>query len=149
MKQGDLVHIKPSMLEGRSASWAVNFGRRTLVIESMPAKGCTNAIVKLKDDPEGGGLRIRPADLVPGPYVATAPGRVELTPFPVLLDPGTVVRWKRKPSGAEADLWVVVASASNGHRLFPLGGSSRYYRSVPASSLDVVPVSELTGSVAA
>lgn len=53
-------------------------------------------------------------------------------------DPGSVVTLRGKDG-----LFVVTGTSGNGYRLFPLGGSSRYYRGV--SARQITRVTEIDG----
>jgi len=58
-------------------------------------------------------------------------------PVPVFLDNGTVVKVRAKNVDPDA-LYVVTGQVSRGYRVFPLGGSSRYYTGIPGDRLTVV-----------
>lgn len=83
----------------------------------------------------------------PAPASAEFNAPVTLTDIPRFLDNGTVVRFKRespyfKDTGDR--LYVsVAASADGGHRLFQLGGSTKYWRKVRVRDLEIVPVAEI------
>lgn len=95
------------------------------------------------DRPEGGRGVKAPHDMVyagPHPGETKGPGGAVVTEFasPVIFNPGTVVRHKRYPE----KLLVVTGITGDKHRLFPLGGSDRYYRGVPGAVL--TEVTEIT-----
>jgi hypothetical protein len=151
MQAGDTVHINPSLTAGRSAAWAVQFGGRDLVIQEMPGKGCKNAVVKIKDAPPGTrGLRIPPSDLVAGPFDAKAAYQSILSaPLPEILEPGTVVRFKRPTKAYLQGIFTVATASSDGkHQCRQLGGSAEWVRSVLAKDLIVITLPELAALLA-
>ena len=104
------------------------------------------------DDVNGGqGLRARAEHLlpftgeVPKPFTGEHPRRpvAQVTDVPITpnLWPGTVVRYAGKTG-----LFVVVASGTrpNTYRVFPLGGSDRYWKNVPQRLLTVIDPAKIT-----
>lgn len=130
------------------------------------------ALVKLKGDTDNVKTVVRIAKRNPktfkaelpdgrtvtGPHVlfTKAPAGTEfvstkaIVPAPALThhDPGTVVRFKVGNSiftKVGSTPYVVTACGSDGkHRLFPLGGSKRYWRGVLSTEFEVVPIEDIT-----
>jgi hypothetical protein len=115
---GDRVTVNPAMASGYPGVWTVR---------KVPtgSRGINYVI-----DPEHGGKGLR----IPAEYLLPANGAtVTAVPIPTVHDPGTVVKFRGKA-------YVVTASDRNGgHRLFPLGGSDRYYRGIMSGQFAVVP----------
>jgi hypothetical protein len=116
---GDKVVINPAMASGYPGVWTVR---------KVPAgsRGVNYVL-----DPESGGRGLR----IPAEYLSPAPTGATVTTvsIPTVHDPGTVVRFRDKA-------YVVTASdRKGGHRLFPLGGSDRYYRGIMSGQFAVVP----------
>jgi hypothetical protein len=132
---GAIVHINPQHADVAPAA----FVDVPLELKSLPrARNEKNAIVC----PPGGGrgLRIPPAYLVPGAPAEGRPNALSVAAVgATILQTGTLVRY----DGAEG-LWVVAGFSGRGHRIFPLGGSDRYYRGVPASRLTVIPADKVS-----
>lgn len=128
------------------------------------------ATVKLKGDVTGTVVRIvkrnpktYKAELpdgrtVTGPHVLfmAAPAGAEFVSTKAIvaavareyLDHGTVVRFKPGtslfPKTGSAPFVVVNCDREGRHRLFPLGGSRRYWRNIPSSDLEVIPMDRIT-----
>jgi hypothetical protein len=66
----------------------------------------------------------------------------------VFLDHGTVVRFKPGSSlfskTGSAPFVVVNCDREGRHRVFPLGGSRRYWRNIPSSDLEVIALDRIT-----
>ena len=128
---GDKVHLAPEYATPQYAG-------RTYLVEKVPARAGENYVVREEFGVRG--LRVKEHMLRAG----EAPSEVE--PMVTFL-PGTVVVF-RNPEHVKGDsrgYFVVCASEKNGHRLFRLGGSDRYYRSVKGTQIQEVPLSELHG----
>lgn len=129
---GDTVHITRE----DSARW---FG--TYTVEKV------NPTTYVLTNPQGGrGLRAQHGLVGAGPLPGTSvfdPATRTSTFNPgVRLNPGTVVRARLR--GVDPDqLWVVTGLVQKGHRIAPLGGSTRYYTGVSGVLLTVV--SEIEG----
>ena len=121
-------------------------------------RGTGETVVRIvKRNPKTFKAELEQGKFVTGPHGAFRPAPADaaftqsvpatLTEIPTFLDNGTVVRFKRESpyfKDTGDTLYVVIAvSREGGHRLFKLGGSTRYWRNVRARDFDVVPVSEI------
>ncbi len=111
-----------------------------LVVEKVPvgARGINYTV-----RPEAGGRGIKG-----GAYLFTTEAPLvnqplAMTPYVAPLLPGTVVRFKR-PTAKTSGVFVVTAEAGKGLRVSSLGGSSRYFTSVPQNTLEVIPLDRIT-----
>lgn len=122
-------------------------------------KGRGSCLVRIaKVNPKTFKAELEDGRFVVGPHAAftAAPDDAEfkstvpvatVTAMPKFYETGTVVRFNpdspyHKDTGDA--LYVVVAvNRDGGHRLFKLGGSSRYWRGVQARDFTVVPVGEI------
>jgi hypothetical protein len=120
-------------------------------------RGRGRTVVRItKRNPKNYKAQLEDGTFVNGPHSAftAAPAGTEFnletatpTAMPKFYENGTVVRFNAdspyfKDTGRA--LYVVVAvNREGGHRLFKLGGSSRYWRGVQSSAFTVVPVDEI------
>jgi hypothetical protein len=130
-KVDELVHPAAEF----ASLFPVALRNATLRVEKTPvgANGVNYTLM-----PVGGGRGIKApghmleAGAAAGPKsYAELVTEIESTP---ILFPGTVVKVK----GRGDALYVITADTAKGYRAFPLGGSDRYLRNMPASVLTVV-----------
>ena len=121
---GDKVVVNPAMLPGKYPGvW---------IVRKVPA-GSRGVNYVLDPESGGRGLRIPAEYLKPASEANGATADVVGVPYQVTHDPGTVVKFQGKA-------YVVTGTDRNGgHRLFPLGGSDRYFRGVTSARFTVVP----------
>lgn len=123
------VHMDPT----QSAS--AKFHGTTYIVQKVNPKN-----VKLQDE-DGNRVNASPFYLAPG---RANPNDLGPCPEPaVYFQNGTVVRLRNK-----AELFVVTGQTAKGYRIFPLGGSMRYYTGVASSALTEVPLAELPAAIA-
>lgn len=127
-KVGDIVHL------------AVNSGfseeakSHTYKIEKVPAGRTGVNYIAQPTDGARRGVRAPEQCLIAGPVLpVTATPYVYVPP----LQAGTLVTFK-------GELWVVTGNTAKGSRIFPLGGSTRYYTGIPNSMLTVIDAKRVT-----
>lgn len=104
------------------------------IVRKVPA-GARGVNYVLDPEHGGRGLRVAGEHLLPASEAPdTGNGSTVGVPYvPLELhNPGTVVNYKGQAC-------VVTGTSANGHRLFPLGGSDRYYRNVTSARFTVIP----------
>lgn len=117
--------------------YAGKYGAKVWTVVHVPTRANeVNYKLAPEGDPSGRGLRA-PGDALTAAPEGDASPHVTVVPIPASHHPGTVVRYR-------GDVYVVTAESHGKHRLFPLGGSDRYYRSVPAASFTVIPRERIT-----
>jgi hypothetical protein len=117
-KVGDTVHITAEDWPGHAGSYTVRkINPKTIVLD--PVEG-------------GRGAKVPHYYAKPGP-LPEGGERISFTEVKTF-EPGTVVKHARHPG----QLYVVTGITFPNHRLFPLGGSDRYFRGVPGSVLTEV-----------
>lgn len=128
-KVGDTVHIT----RAESARWTGTYkidkvNPTTLILsnETVPRLKAHQALVKA------------------GALNGAAPATITEIPFPTeRFLTGTVVTVSGVRGVDSEALWVVTGESPKGYRIFPLGGSDRYYRGIPAARL--TKVTEIDG----
>lgn len=138
---GAQVHMAEHMI-GRSRG----FDQQTLTVQSQPVRGGVNYVVVRDGDPRG--LKVKEDMIEAGPYDPHISAAKPYVP-PTLHDCGTVVRFAHPTRADQRGLHVVTGHTGLNHRVYPLGGSTRYYTGIPGGQLVVVPLSELAGQMSA
>ena len=134
---GAVVHLHPTY----ASAFPVSCQNVTYKVVKQPVG--LNGVNYLCEPVDGGvGLRARGMCLQAGP-AKKSPARPTMQKFQPSLMPGTLVTVGHIPG-----LWVVCAITAKGHRIFPLGGSNRYYRNIERSALTVRSIANITEKLA-
>ncbi|MGV8847225.1 hypothetical protein [Tessaracoccus sp.] len=137
LQLGDVVHLTAG------SRFPFHCMSRTYKITKVPvARTGVNYIATPCDELSKSGLEFRRS--VKASAACFALGEAEaLTSAPrryvATLNPGTLTTFAGHPG-----LWVVTGTTSKGSRIFPLGGSKRYYTGVPTTDLTVIDPSKVT-----
>lgn len=145
IRKGQSVHIDPSQPSASKfagVTWTVDKVNPVNILLTHSEDGRTK---RLTCSPEFILDGPAPEGSVPGQYVPAGitqvPGSpLTQVPIPVFLDNGTVVEFTNRGTTA---LYVVTAETRGGYRIFPLGGSTRYYTNIPSEKLTVVSLADL------
>ena len=124
---GTTVHITPADSEKYAGTYKIT------KVNPTTYRLSNDKIVNLKAPHSF----VKAGELSGRKVVPVGGGIVEFEP-PVTLQPGTVVTLNGVRGVDATALWVVTGSVPKGYRVFPLGGSTRYYTGLPAARLTVV-----------
>jgi hypothetical protein len=124
---GDIVHL------AADSAFSEEVKSHTYKIEKVPAGRTGVNYVAQPTDGSWRGIRAPERCLVIGPVPALH------VPYQPPLEPGTLATFK-----GHDGLWVVTGNTAKGNRIFPLGGSMRYYTSIPNSKLTVIDPKRVT-----